>query len=198
MPVIETARLRLRRMTLDDAAFVLQQVNTPGWLANIGDRHVHSIHDAKRYIRDNIISPYAALGFGMNLVELKSTRAPIGMCGLVQRTALPDPDLGFALLESQWGRGLALEAGAAVLAHAWQDLGLKRVLAITAPDNVRSDRVLRRLGFVLHPEVYRTAEGEALRCYQVTPPGANHDTGPADPSMQGARKDAAQNRGTLP
>src|SRR5690349_7590910 len=116
--VCESARLVLRHATRDDAAFVLRQVNQPDWLRNIGDRKVRSVDDARAYVETRMLAPYQALGYGMYVIVLKATGEPIGMCGLVQRDYLPDPDIGFSLLQAHWGRGYALEAARAVVEHA--------------------------------------------------------------------------------
>lgn len=145
--VAQTPRLLLRRFTEDDAAFVLRQLNEPSWLANIGDRGVRSLEEAKRYLREKVVAPYGEHGFGMYLLEARETGVPVGMCGLVRRDALPDADIGFALLEEQQGRGYAEEVARAVVGHAFADLGLARLLGIVKPSNQRSARLLQKLGF---------------------------------------------------
>lgn len=145
--VAETPRLRLRRLVLADALFYCDLLNGPTWLAHIGDRQVRTLADAKAHIRANILAPYAALGFGMYLVQRRGDDVPLGLCGLVQREALPAPDIGFALLQAHEGQGYAREAAQAVLRHAFGALALPRVLAITAPTNLRSIRLLADLGF---------------------------------------------------
>jgi ribosomal-protein-alanine N-acetyltransferase len=146
LPTLRTARLQLRALGADDAEFVHRQLNTPGWLRFIGDRGVRSIADAARYIEERVIAQYRAYGFGMYVLE-RGPAEPLGLCGLVQREGLPQPDLGFALLEHCWGHGYAFEAAQAVLAHARERLAIPRVLAIVDPDNERSARLLEKLGF---------------------------------------------------
>ena len=90
---------------------------------------------------------YEEHGFGLWVVELKSTGRPIGICGLVKRTNSDDPDLGFALLEQHQGNGYATEAARASVRFANAELGISRLDAITNPDNERSIAVLKRLGF---------------------------------------------------
>jgi ribosomal-protein-alanine N-acetyltransferase len=144
--VLTTARLCLREFTLDDAPFVLRIVNEPSWLEGIGDRGVRTLDDARAYLTNGPLAMYARHGFGLWAVELRGGNAPLGMCGLVRRDALPDVDLGYALLPEHCGRGYAREAAAGCLAHARERLGLGRVIAITAPDNAASQRVLVAVG----------------------------------------------------
>jgi RimJ/RimL family protein N-acetyltransferase len=148
MPVLETDRLILRRLTAEDAGFMLGLVNEPSWLRYIGDRGVRTLDDARDYILKGPVDMYSRLGFGLYLTELKDARTPIGICGLLKRDALEDVDIGFAFLPGYWGRGYAHESASAVLAYATQTLGLRRVLAITSPDNDRSIKLLAKLGFV--------------------------------------------------
>jgi RimJ/RimL family protein N-acetyltransferase len=145
--VLQTARLALRPFTLDDAAFILELVNDPSFLRYIGDKGVRSEDDARRYLRDGPLASYARFGFGLYAVELTDGRAPIGMCGILKRDALPDPDLGFAFLPRHRSQGFALEAVSAVLADARARHGLTRILAITSLENARSIALLEKAGF---------------------------------------------------
>lgn len=152
-------------MRLDDADFLLRQLTQPSWLQYIGDRGVASVADAERYIESRIFGQYSALGYGMYVIESKASGEPVGLCGLVKREYLPDPDLGFALLEEHWGQGYATEAAAAVVEHERQALGITRLFAITTVTNERSGNVLAKLGFRLDNDAYVTPQGERLRLY---------------------------------
>lgn len=147
MPLLETERLILRHLRLEDAAFVLELTNEPGWLRFIGDRGIHGLEDARAYIEKGPMDLYARFGFGLYRVELKADGTPIGICGLIKRETLEDVDLGFAFLARHTGRGYAIEAAAATLVHGRRDHGLKRIAAITDPENDRSIRLLEKLGF---------------------------------------------------
>ena len=159
MIVLETDRLALRRVEPEDAGFMYELMNDPGWLEHIGDRGIRGIEDARNYIRDRLQSQYLRLGYGLNLVELKDSSTPIGLCGLVKRDWLEDVDVGFAFLPQFRGRGYALEAAGATLEHARTDLGFRRIAAITSPANRASIRLLERLG--LHFERMVTPPTEA-------------------------------------
>jgi [ribosomal protein S5]-alanine N-acetyltransferase len=144
--VLETERLVLRRVGAEDAEFVLELLNEPSFVANIGDRNVRTVAEARAYIADRVEGSYARHGFGMYVVEAKDDRAPLGLCGLVKRDSLEDVDVGYAFLPRHWGKGYAVEAASAVLRYARETLAIPRVVAITMPDNESSIRVLERIG----------------------------------------------------
>jgi RimJ/RimL family protein N-acetyltransferase len=110
MHTVDTARLLLRRFTLDDAPFILELLNEPSWYQHIGDKGVRTIPDARKYLLDGPLAMYERVGFGLLLIELRGSRIPVGMCGLIKRESLPDVDIGFALLPVFWGNGYAFEA----------------------------------------------------------------------------------------
>lgn len=156
--VLETDRLVLRHLTLNDAPFIVELLNEPSFLRFIGDRGVRSQQDARQYILNGPIASYKRNGFGLWLTFLKETGDPIGICGLLKRDSLPDADVGFAFLPAHWRQGYAFEAASAVVAHGRRSLGLKRILAITAPDNLASIALLEKMGMKF--ETMTRLEGE--------------------------------------
>jgi len=146
MIVTQTERLTVRLLDRSDAGFMLQLVNEPAFIQNIGDREVRDLAQAEAYTERSGPLCYERSGFGMYLVALRGSGERLGICGLISREGLSDVDIGYAFLQAYWGRGYALEAARAVLAHAHAALGLRRVLAITAPENQPSVRLLERLG----------------------------------------------------
>jgi ribosomal-protein-alanine N-acetyltransferase len=148
--MITTDRLQLRHFTLDDAPFILRLLNEPSFLANIGDKGVRTLEQARDYLTAVPLASYAARGYGLYAVLLGETGALIGMCGLVTRPTLDVPDLGYALLPEYWGKGYAREAAQAVMLLARDVHGVERLAAITAPGNATSIRVLQDLGFLDH------------------------------------------------
>ena len=147
--VLTTERLRIRHMTVADAAFMLRLLNEPSWLRFIGDRGVKTLADAQSYILNGPVEMVRRLGFGFYIVELKDqvgSAGPVGICGLAKRPYLADVDIGFAFLPEFWGQGYAFEAAAAVLDLAHTRLGLRRVLATVRPGNQSSIKLLEKLG----------------------------------------------------
>src|ERR1022692_4013783 len=98
MNVIETDRLILRRVKLEDDAFIVELLNDPSWLRFIGDKGVRTRDDARQYLLTGPLDMYARHGYGLYLAELKSGGTPIGLCGLIKRPTLDDTDIGFGFL----------------------------------------------------------------------------------------------------
>jgi len=157
-------RLRLRRLQPADAGFLLELLNQRSWIEFIGDRGVRTLEQARTYLNERVDAQFERYGFGMWGVELRENPCLIGLAGLVKRDLLPEPDLGFALLDRHAGRGLAFEAASAVLSLA-RSLGLKRLLAITQPDNRRSIGLLQRLGFELEAVPLLAGDGAPVQRY---------------------------------
>jgi len=145
--VLETQRLTLHKLSTEDADFILELLNEPSFLRYVGDKGVRTQADACRYVSTGPVASYERFGFGLYLVRLKENGLPMGICGLLKREALENADLGFAFLPRFWSKGYAFESTSAVLAHARDTLGLRRILAITSPDNVASIGLLGKLGF---------------------------------------------------
>jgi RimJ/RimL family protein N-acetyltransferase len=165
MPVVETPRLALRRLSSDHEEFIRRLLNEPSFLRYIGDRKVRTASDAVRYIETGPVAMYAQFGFGLFLVELKATGAPIGICGLLKRDTLDDVDVGFAFLPEYWRQGYAFESAAAVIEYGRTVHRLARVVAITSLDNPPSISLLEKLGFRFERTIRMTSDGEELRLF---------------------------------
>ena len=165
MTVLETERLILREFTIDDAAFVLALLNEPSFLRYIGDKKVRELEHARQYILNGPVASYEQNGFGLYVVELRESHTPIGMCGLIKRAELPDPDIGFAFLPDFWNKGFGFEAATAVLQDAHERLRLERILAITSLDNDASIKLLERLGFRYQRVVKLSSNQEQVKLF---------------------------------
>lgn len=165
MIVLETERLSLRQFSIDDAPFILALLNEPSFLRYIGDKKVRNIDDARQYLLNGPIASYKQNGFGLYRVELKDSRTPIGMCGLIKRAELPDVDIGFAFLPDFWGQGFAYEAATAVMNQAEDTLKLKRIVAITSLDNDASIKLLQRIGLVFEDIIRLSNDSEQVKLF---------------------------------
>ena len=165
MDILETERLRLRHLSTDDAAFILELLNQPSYLRFIGDRGVRTVPEAERYIAQGPMASYERYGFGLWMVEMKEGRQPVGTCGLIKRKELDDVDIGYAFPPRFWGQGYASEAARAVMAYGRDVLKLKRIVAIVSPDNERSIKLLEKLGLEFERTMSWPADGSELSVY---------------------------------
>lgn len=170
IPSIETERLTLRPLTEEDAGFIVELLNEPAFIENIGDRKVRTEADAIGYLRAGPIGVYAKQGYGIYAVVPHGAARPVGICGLVSRDTLPGPDLGFAFLAAHRRRGYAYESSRAVLQDAAVRLRFAEVYAIVLPENLPSVALLERLGFRSTGTVEMHGDRLSLMAYR--PPDA--------------------------
>jgi len=164
---LNTERLLVRGFDTNDAEFILELLNQPSFIQFIGDKCVRSVDDARNYIATGPIESYRRHGFGLYLVELKDRKVPIGMCGVLKRESLPDPDLGFAFLPEYWGKGYAFEAASAALDQARDFFKLARILAITNPDNDASIKLLATLGFQFERVMKLSTDSDEVKLFSL-------------------------------
>ena len=141
-----TRRLHLRWMTADDADLLLAIWNDPAFVLHVGDRGVRTLAEAVQAFREGPEQLYRDYGYGPYRVALRDSDQAIGICGLFRREGLQDPDIGFAFLPEFVGRGFGGEAAAAVVNHARETLGFRRLTAIVSPGNAPSIGLIEKLG----------------------------------------------------
>lgn len=163
--MLETERLLLREFTTGDTAFILELVNSAGWLQYIGDRNIKSVEQAKAYLENGPIKSYRENGFGLCLVERKDDAKAIGMCGLLKREYLDTPDMGFAFLPEFNGNGYAYEIAIATVAYAKNKLKISTVSAITMANNEKSIKLLEKMGFSFKKTIFLPTGKEELHLY---------------------------------
>ena len=164
MVKIQTERLSLRHFERADAPFLMQLLNTEGWIKYIGDRNVHTLAEAETYML-RFTEHYALHGFGFYLVERTADRTPLGMCGLMCREGLDDIDIGFAFMPEFGGQGYAYEAAAATMLHARNDLNRSTVLAITVAYNAKSIRLIEKIGLTFQKIIRIPNDEEELMLF---------------------------------
>lgn len=163
--ILETERLQLREFNLEDTPFVIELLNSKGWLQFIGDRNIKTEEQAQNYLINGPLKSYVDNGFGLWLVGRKSDQKPLGMCGIIKRQTLPNPDIGFAFLPEFAGQGYAYEIASAVLLYAKNDLKITKIAAIILPENIKSIRLIEKLQFNFVKTISFPPENEALQLY---------------------------------
>ena len=168
MTILETERLTLRHLSPEtDAEFILRLLNEPSFLQYVGDKSVRTLDDARGYIRNGPMKSYEENGFGLYRVGLRENGSAIGICGLIKRDTLPDPDIGFAFLPECWNKGYAYESAAEVMRHARDVLRLQRILAITTPDNEASGKLLYKIGLRFQRMIRLSEEADEVKLFST-------------------------------
>lgn len=141
----KTERLLIRFAQIADAAELLKLVNQANFIKYIGDKGIHTLDDAKKYIKDSFIAAHKEHGFGPYMITLHDETV-VGIVGFYQRATMQHPDLGFALKDGFEKKGYIFEA-ATILLNNRHKLGIKDVCAITSTANLGSQNTLYKLGF---------------------------------------------------
>lgn len=166
--VVRTERLRLAVIDGNDAPFILELLNSPNWLTQIGDRKIKDLSSATDYIRSYILEGYQKNGYGQYKMVLKNSNITIGICGFVKREYLDHPDIGFAVLPKYEGQGYAFEATIAVLEYGLDNLGLSNVYGYTTEGNQKAKYLLQRIGLSYKGQLIDPAHKEFL-LYEYNP-----------------------------
>lgn len=168
MIVAETDRLVLTKFTLDDAPFILELMNTPGWIRYIGDRNVRTVDEAANYLKNNQLKAYETQDYGYYKVMLKSEDLkPIGSFGLLKRDVLAYVDIGFSLLPEYYGKGYGYEGTSALLHLAKHKFNMTSICAITLPENQASIKLLEKLGLSYQKRVQPFENDEELLLFTL-------------------------------
>ena|SRR5689334_6223960 len=167
MEIIESERILLRPFTLEDVEFIVELLNTDGWIRYIGDRNVKTIEQARNYLLNGPMKSYETNGFGLSLAELKINHTPIGMCGLLKRDYLDHADIGFAFLPDYTGKGYAFEIAKEIVQYGLQTLHMKKILAITLSGNASSIKLLEKIGLRYQESIISPDTGEQLCLYST-------------------------------
>lgn len=144
-----TDRLHIDILTPADHEFILQLLNSKGWLEFIGDRNVHSKEDAVAYIT-KILNTENVFYW---VVKIKQGNIPIGIITFLKRDYLENFDIGFAFLPNYGGMGYAYESANEILSLVNTVPGYNPVYATTIPGNVKSINLLNKLGLYFEKEM---------------------------------------------
>ena len=161
----ETERLLLKPTTVDDAAFILELLNSPKWIKFIGDRNVTTLEEAKAYIENRMMPQLHRLGYGNYTIVRKQDGTKIGTCGLYDREGLEGIDIGFALLPDFEKQGYGFEAVNRIKEFAVNDLHLTQISGITTKDNISSQNLLVKIGLQFEKYVTIPNDTEELCLY---------------------------------
>ncbi len=158
MKILETDRLYLRELTLDDATNMFHLNSDVEVLKFTGDVPFPSVKSAKIFLKN--YNHYKKYGFGRWAVVQKSDHKFIGWCGLKYSPNLDEYDIGFRFFKKYWNKGFATESAKACIDFGFQNLNLKIILGRAKKENRSSIRVLEKIGLTyLKPFDFEGEEG---------------------------------------
>lgn len=164
---LETERLALRPVSEADAEHIFRLYNEPKFIEFIGDKNIHSVEDARKYINERFLPQVQKLGFGNNVIIRKEDQQKLGSMGIFEREGLDVYDIGFSLLPEFENHGYAFEAASALLDVALTKLGLEKISAITTHTNFPSQKLIEKLGLKYIKTVVLPNDTEELRYYET-------------------------------
>jgi RimJ/RimL family protein N-acetyltransferase len=144
-PLIETERLILRKITLDDKEEMFKLHSDPKVQKYTGEPVVESIEEIEKRIVSRT-SDYEKYGYGRWATFLKDDMQFVGWAGLLYLPEFDEIDLGYRFFPKYWGKGIATEASQAILTYGFDTLKLKRIIAIAMKENTASIRVMEKVG----------------------------------------------------
>ena len=158
---LQTDRLLIRPIKLEDKEFIYSLVNSDKWLRYIGNRNIGNSNDAEMYIRKIIENK----NFFYSVMEILETNEQIGILTFLNREKQEFPDIGFALLPQFEKKGYTFEAGKKYLDEIISLKSFKKIIGITIPENESSIKLLKRLG--LEFESNFTEDNQILSLYSI-------------------------------
>lgn len=163
--MLSSDRLKLRKITVEDAPSLFTLMNDKDWILNIGDRGLKTIVDAENYIEEKFHKAYESSEIIFYALTLKSTQEFIGIAGLIDRDSLDNIDIGYGLLPEFRGHGYAFEATKVVYDHGLINLQLEKIIGIVNPDNEASISILKKLGLNFEKMIQLPDENEKIMLF---------------------------------
>ncbi|REE94822.1 GNAT family N-acetyltransferase [Thermomonospora umbrina] len=170
----------LRRMSADER--VMYHLGPGAWSAE---------YAARRHVR--ALRHWAEHGFGWRAIRSRADRAFLGLVSLgrpstpLEGVAEPALEIGWCVEPAAWGRGIATEAAAAMVAEAFERVGAETVIARYRPDNIGSARVAAKIGLRTFTDLTEGDDGP-VRVAVVTRADPRHlpdPPGPVSPPSDG-------------
>ena len=164
---LETERLILTPMTIEDADLILELYNSPNFIKFIGNRNIKTLQDAENYIYSKFLPQIERLGYGNYLIRTKPDQKKIGGVGIFQREGLEVQDIGFSFLPDFEGKGYGFEAASNLMENAFENFNLKKIAAITSKENIASQKLIKKLGLKYLKNVNLPDDEEELWYYEM-------------------------------
>ena len=164
--ILQTERLILHPVKMEDAAFILKLYNSPTFIKFIGDRNLRTVEDAENYIKEKFLPHVEKHGYGSFVIFRKSDNRKIGNVGIYMRDGLDAADIGFSFLPEFERKGYGFEASKKLMEVAFSEFGLKKISAITTKENIASQKLIEKLGLKFQSIVKLPDDPEDLLYYE--------------------------------
>jgi len=164
--MIETPRLRLRRLRASDEPDLIALDSDPDVMRYVGSPPgCRSPQETAERVKQRLAADHGPLGFW--LVEPRDRGGLLGLCALIRMPSGDDVELAYRLARRSWGQGIATEAAGALVDHGLRAATLPQIVAVTYPENLASQRVLEKVGFTHRGLVHY--KGVRAAHYVITP-----------------------------
>ena len=163
--VIETKRVLIEQITIDDAPFFLELYQSPDFIRFVGQRDFFTVEHVREHMNEGMLKVFDEQGFGYYLVKNKAGQT-MGTCGFMKKDYLQFFDFGFAYLPQFYRQGFGYEAALAILQYGQHNFDLTTLDAITIEENIASKSLLEKLGFVYLEDIAEPGTDTTLQLYR--------------------------------
>lgn len=171
MTVLETPRLVLRPFRAGDADDLYTMDGDGRVMRYIGTGLAGRTREqCEQAIPLIVAKAQARPGYGLMHASRRDGGGFVGGCGLFPLPEAGEVEIAYRLPFACWGHGYATEMARALLAHGFHTLGLARIIGLTFPENVPSQRVLEKIGMNAEPDAMHY--GRMMRVYSAVRPNA--------------------------
>jgi [ribosomal protein S5]-alanine N-acetyltransferase len=165
--MLETERLILRPMMIEDAIHLLELNSDPMVIRYTGDSSCKTIVDAQKIVTELSIPQFQKFKMGRFSV-LKKDGTYLGWCGLKKFPEQNEVDLGYRFHQHFWGQGFATESSRESLDYGFNVLKLNKIVARAMPENIPSIKVMQKLGMTFRGIVNDPCEPHGFILYDLT------------------------------
>lgn len=161
-----TQRLCCRRWRKTDLDAIYAAYADPEAMRWVGDGTPITRDACERWY-EITVNNYAERGYGMFALTSRSDGGVVGFCGITHPDGQVEPEIKYTLKRPLWGLGYASEAVPALVSYAIAELGLTYMIATVDPENLASQRILRKAGFQQAPARVES-DGSTTLVFTVT------------------------------
>lgn len=162
--LFETTRLVCRKWRASDVDALFEVYSDPEGARWVDDGTPITRDECEAWLEVTARN-YRQRGYGMFALDDRASARTIGFCGLVHPGGQEEAEVKYALLRAEWGQGLASEIVPALVTYGVNQHALTRVIATVAPENLASQRVLRKADFTFVAE-RRDDAGDLTRWFE--------------------------------